>query len=94
MQFVTVENLILIVVTFLVTSGIKSLSELWGKDLSGASAALTAGLVGLFIMIFNSVLVPLIPASALSVVEPAAALLIVILGAFGVHKTAKSFYAG
>lgn len=93
MTFVTVENLILIVVTFLVTAGIKSLSATLGKDLSGVSAALTAGLVGLFVTLFNTVLVPLIPPSALQVVEPAAALLIVILGAFGVHGTAKSFRA-
>lgn len=91
MQFVTVENLILIVVTFLVTAGIKSLSATLGRDLSGVGAALTAGLVGLVVTLFNTLVVPAIPASALSVVEPAAGLLIVILGAFGVHAEVKKF---
>jgi hypothetical protein len=90
-MFMTVENLILILVTFLVTAGIKSLSALVGKDLSGTAAAITAGLVGLVISLFNTVLVPLIPAAAMPIIEPAAGLLIVILGAFGVHSTAKLY---
>lgn len=90
-QFATVETVIFLVVTYLVTAGIKSLSTMLGKDLSGFGAALTAGLVGLVIGIFNSVLVPIIPVTALPVIEPAAGLIVVILGSFGLHKTVKAF---
>ena len=90
-QFATVETVIFLVMTYLVTAGIKSLSTMLGKDLSGFGAALTAGLVGLVIGIFNSVLAPAIPSAALPVIEPAAGLIVVILGSFGLHKTVKSF---
>jgi hypothetical protein len=82
---------VLLVVTFLVTAGIKSLSTLLGKDLSGTGAALTAALVGLILGIFNSVLVPMIPVTALPFIEPAANIIVMILGAFGLHKTVKAF---
>lgn len=87
----TISTIILIIVTFIVTAGIKSLSTLLGKDLSGSSAAITAGLVALLISIWQTVIVPIIPASAFPIIEPTANLIVVILGAFGLHKTVKSF---
>lgn len=93
-MFPTVESLILLVITFLVTNGLKSVSELLGKDLSGYGAALTAGVVGLVVGLWQTVIIPLIPAAALPIIEPAAGLVVVILGAFGVHKTVKSLAPG
>ena len=91
MQFDTVNVLILLVVTFLVTEGLKGLSQLVGADLSGYGAAIVAGFVALLVGLFQSVLVPLIPPAFLPIVEPVAVLLVTILGAIGVHKTIKRF---
>lgn len=87
MEFQTVNLLIYIVITFLVTQGLKSLSKLLGKDFGGFGSAIVASVVALAVGLFNSVIVPLIPAEALPVIEPAAALIVSILGAFGVHYT-------
>ena len=90
MEFPTVNALILVLVTFIVTQGLKALAQLLKVDLSGNTAAITAGMVGLLITLFNTVLLPLIPSAAIPVIEPTAAALIAILGAFGVHYTIKS----
>lgn len=87
----TVNMIILLVVTYLVTGGIKSLSQLLGADLSGSAAAITAAIVGLLVAMWQAVIVPVIPASALPLVEPIAGMVIVILGSFGLHKTVKAF---
>jgi di/tricarboxylate transporter len=85
----TVENLILLVVTFLITQGLKSLSNLAGKDFSGYASAIVAAVVALVVGLVQTVLLPSLPAEYLPIVETAAALLISILGAFGLHRTVK-----
>lgn len=89
MEFPTVNLLILILLTFLVTQGLKALSKLAGKDFSGYASAIVASVVALVVGLFNTVIVPLIPVAALPVIEPAAALLVSILSAFGIHYTVK-----
>ena len=89
MTFPTVAVLITLLVGFLVTQGLKSLSNLLGFDLSGYAAALVAAVVTLLVGVFNG-LIPLIPANIAPLIEPAAALIIAILGAFGVHYSIKS----
>jgi hypothetical protein len=91
MEFPTVQMFVLVVVTFLVTEGLKSLSKLAGADLSGYGSAIVAAVVALLIGLFQTVLVPLMPANVLALVEPAAALLVAILSSFGVHATVKRF---
>jgi hypothetical protein len=91
MEFETVQVLLFIVVTFLITEGLKGLSGLVKYDLTGYKAAIVASVVALLVGLFESVIVPLIPEIALPVVEPAAQLILVILSAAGVHKTMKRF---
>lgn len=75
---------------FLVTAGLKSLSSLLGKDLSGWGAALTASIVTTTVLFFDALL-SAVPAAAAPSVAIALTLLVSILGAFGVHKTVKGF---
>ena len=89
MEFETVQLLIFVLVTFLVTEGIKSLSRLAKVDLSGYGSAITASLVALFVGLFQLALVPLMSPELAAILEPAAQLLITILSAFGLHKTVK-----
>jgi hypothetical protein len=91
MEFETVQLLILILVTFLVTEGLKSFSKLLGADLSGYGTAIVAALVALFVGIFQTVLVPLMSPEVALILEPTAQLIITVLSAFGVHKTFKRF---
>ena len=91
MQYSQVQTVILLLITFLVTAGIKSISTLLGKDLSGYGSALTAGIVALSIGIFQAVVVPLIPVAYVSIIETIAEVLVLALGAAGIHKTVKSF---
>lgn len=75
---------------FLVTAGLKSLSTLLGKDLSGWGAALTASIVTATVLFFDALL-SAVPAAAAPSVAIGLTLLVSILGAFGVHKTVKGF---
>ena len=77
---------------FLVTAGIKSLSTLLKKDLSGWGSVLTASIVTTTVYFFNAIL-SAVPASAAPSVAIALTLLVSILGAFGVHNTIKSLRA-
>lgn len=90
-NFLTVQTLIMVLVTFLVTAGIKSISSMLGLDLSGYGSAVTAALVAILFGVFQSSVIPLIPAEFLPLVDQIAGLLIALLGAMGVHKTVKSF---
>lgn len=91
MEFTQMQTVILLLITFLVTAGIKSIGTLFGTDLSGYAAALTAGIVALAIGIFQAVVVPLIPLAYVSIIETVAEVLVLALGAAGIHKTVKSF---
>jgi len=84
------EALLAAGIGFLVTAGLKSLSQLLGKDLSGWGAAFTASIVTTVIYFFNALLSAVPPEAAQSVAI-ALTLLVSILSAFGVHKTVKGF---
>jgi len=75
---------------FLVTAGLKSLSLLLGKDLSGWGAVLTGSIVTTVVYFFNALLSAVPPEAAPSV-SIALTLLVSILSAFGIHKTVKGF---
>lgn len=92
-NFLSVQTLILVLTTYLVTAGIKSLSTLMGTDLSGYGAAWTAAAVALLIGVFQTVAIPAIPVAYLPIVEQVAGLIITLLGAMGIHKTVKAFQA-
>jgi len=89
--FLSVQTLILVVVTYLVTNGVKGLSSLLGTDLTGYGAAWTAAAVALVIGIFKTVIIPQVPIEYLPIVEQVAGVIVTILGAMGIHKTFKSF---
>jgi len=84
------EALLAAGIGYLVTQGLKSLSTLLGKDLSGWGAALTAAIVTTTVLFFDALL-SAVPAAAAPSVTIALMLLISILGAFGVYKTVKGF---
>ena len=87
---VELQALIAMVFGYLVTQGLKSLSTLLGKDLSGYAAAITASVVTTVAYFFNAIL-SAVPASAAPSVSIALTLLVSILGAFGVYSTIKGF---
>lgn len=75
-------------IVFLVTEGLKSLGALIKIDLSGAAAGIAAAIVGLIVALVNGFLIQIPPEFA-DVARSILSLLIVILGAFGVHRTFK-----
>lgn len=87
---VELQALIAMGLGFIVTQGIKSLSTLLGKDLSGYAAAITASVVTTVVYFFNAIL-SAVPASAAPSVSIGLMLLVSILGAFGVYTTVKGF---
>jgi len=84
------EALLAAGIGFLVTAGLKSLSTLLGKDLSGWAAVLTGSIVTTVVYFFNALL-SAVPAAAAPSVAIALTLLVSILSAFGIHKTVKGF---
>lgn len=75
---------------YLVTQGLKSLSKLFHKDISGWGAVLTASVVTCVIYFFNALL-SAVPENAVQIVSVGLTLLVAILSAFGVHYTFKGF---
>ena len=84
------QALIIAGVTFLVVEGLKALSNLIGLDLSGAGAAITAGIVALALAVVNG-LIGQIPLEYHEIVRVVMALLVAIIGSFGVHRQFKRF---
>lgn len=82
------QALLAAVIGYLVTQGLKSLSNLLKSDLSGWGAAITASLVTAVIYFFHAIL-SAIPTAAQPSVTIALTLLISILNTFGVHATVK-----
>lgn len=76
-------------VGFLVTNGLKSLSQLLGKDISGWAAAITASVVTGIVAFANSLL-SAVPAANQETVVILFTLLVSILGAFGAHYSLKA----
>lgn len=87
---VDLETLIQIGVGLLVAQGLKSISKLLGKDISGWGAVLTASIASSVIFFFNALL-SAVPDAAEPSVAVALTLLVTILGSFGLKDTLKSF---
>lgn len=77
-------------VTFLVTEGLKALGGLFGIDLSGAGSAVTAGIVALLLTFINALL-GFIPPEYHEIARAVMSFLVVLLGAFGLHRQLKRF---
>lgn len=82
--------LVLLLVTPLVTEGLKSLGDLLHIDLSGKSAAVAAALCGA-LFFFADALLAHVPPQYETIANALLGLLVVILGSFGVHRTAVRF---
>lgn len=92
MGLVTLPNelkaLLLVVVTGLVTEGLKVVGGWFGKDLSGWAAGLAAGITGVIIL-FSENLLSLIPAEYEGIAQAVLNFLVILLGAFGLHRQFK-----
>jgi hypothetical protein len=75
---------------FLVTAGLKSLSVLMHKDISGWGSVITGGLVTSVVYFANAIL-SAVPVAAQPSVSVALTLLVSILSAFGIAATLKKF---
>lgn len=75
---------------FLVTAGLKSLSVLLKKDISGWASVVTGGLVTSTVYFLNAIL-STVPDAAQPSVAIGLTLLVSILSAFGVAATIKKF---
>ena len=77
-------------VTFLVTEGLKALSQLFGKDISGAGSAITAAIVAGVVAFANTILGTL-PASYVPFVQGLFTFLGLILSSFRIHSLYKAW---
>ena len=77
-----------VLLTFLVTQGVKSLAKLFGKDINGGGAAVVAVLVGAIVFFIEGV-IALFPEHE-ELAEIILSLLAVVLGSFGTHYTYKN----
>lgn len=75
---------------FLVTAGLKSLSVLLKKDISGWASVVTGGLVTSAVYFLNAIL-SAVPVAAQPSVAIALTLLVSVLSAFGVASTVRKF---
>jgi F0F1-type ATP synthase assembly protein I len=73
-------------IAFLITQGLKSISERFGLDLSGSAAVLTASAVT-FVTVFANSLLAFIPPEAQPIISAIFGLLVALFGAFGLHRT-------
>ena len=78
-----------ILLTYLVTQGVKALASLFGKDIAGWGAAVVAVLVGAVLFFLEGILA-LVPADKQELVASVLAFVAVILGSFGTHYSVKS----
>lgn len=77
--------LINLVVLFLVVNGLKALSELTGKDLSGWATVVAAVIAATIIFFLNQILA-LAPTSAQPIISAVFNIIILLLGAMGVKR--------
>lgn len=75
---------------YLVTAGLKSLSALLKKDISGWGSVITGGLVTSTVYFFNALL-SAVPEAAQPTVAISLTLLVSILSAYGIAATMKKF---
>jgi len=84
------QLLILAGVTYVVVEGLKALSGVLGFDLSGAAAAVTAGVMAVILAALSGVLA-LIPPEYHEIAQVVMTLIVSIFGSFGVHRLIKDF---
>jgi hypothetical protein len=77
-------------VAFLVTEGLKALGALFHIDLSGHAATVTAAVAAALFLFADSLLAQ-IPAQFEPFAEGLLTFLVVILSAYGIHRTAVRF---
>jgi hypothetical protein len=77
-------GLIALGIGFLVTQGMKAISQKFGGDLSGYAAMITAGLVTSIVAFGNSLL-SLVPAAYTEPVSIVLTLIVSLFGVFGLH---------
>jgi hypothetical protein len=82
--------IILPLITALVTEGLKAIGALFGVDLSGKAAAVVAAIAGA-LFFFADALLAKIPPEFEGVANAVLMLLVSILGAYGIHRTAVRF---
>lgn len=87
---IALQSIIAAGIGFLVTAGLKSLSALLKKDISGWGSVITGALVTSVIYFANAIL-SAVPVSAQPSVTAALTLLVTILSAFGIAATLKKF---
>lgn len=94
MSLVTLPNelklILLPIIATLVTEGLKALGALFGVDLSGRAAAVTAAIAGA-LFFFADALLANIPAGAEPVANALLGLLVVILTSYGIHRQLVRF---
>lgn len=87
---IELQALIAAGIGYLVTQGLKGLSALFGKDLSGSAAAISASVVTSLMLFLNTILAA-VPDFAAPVVSAVLTLIVSVLLALGVYKTVKGF---
>jgi hypothetical protein len=85
------EMLIGLLVVFIVTEGLKSLSALLHMELTGFGSAIAASLTGLVVAIVMGY-VGTLPAQYVPVIQSVAVVLLTILGSFGIHRTSVRIF--
>ena len=75
-------------IAFLVTEGLKVVGKWFHADLSGVSAAIAAALTTALV-VFIEALLGLVPEEYREAVQAVFALVIALLGAFGLHRQLK-----
>lgn len=79
------QVLIGMVVFFLVVNGLKALSELLGRDLTGWGTIIVGILTATVIFFFNQILAA-VPASSQPIVQAILNLLVLLLGGMGIKR--------
>jgi hypothetical protein len=87
---VEIQAVIAAGIGFIVTEGLKALSQVLGKDISGAGAAITAALVTA-VIVFANALLAIVPAEYQSLAQALLGVLVAVLGAFGIHRQFRRF---
>lgn len=79
------QVLIGIVVLFLVVNGLKGISELLGRDLSGWGTII-AGIITATVIFFINQILAVVPVSAQPIVQAILNLLVLLLGGIGLKR--------
>ena len=84
------KALLLMAVTVAVTEGLKWISGLLKRDLSGYAAQITSAIVAAILVLVNALLSH-IPAQFEPIANSLLSLVVVLLGSWGAYKFAKQF---